>query len=160
MAFNLDKNKNRVQDIKKNIEAKKGEQASLERSKEEVMQEGMEIQGSNLEEKAMQTAMEGVNMELENISDRGKELADEMKGDFSELETLREETQETMEGTDAEKKKLEKKKELLDKLGLGKGLESAINELSDSQQNLDSFAQTVTETQKELETVQGKLSGL
>ena len=160
MAFSLDKGKNQVKDIQKNIEKKKGESESLERSKEEILRQGMEIQGSNLEEGSKKTAMEGVNLELTNISERGKEIADEMNADFTELETLRENTQTSLESNQEESKKLEQKKEFPSKFGLGKGLESSLDGLADSRKSLEDFFQTVNETRKDLETVQHKLGNL
>lgn len=160
MAFSLDKNRNKVNDIKKNIEIKKGEANNLEKSKQETQKMGMDIQSSNLDEKTKKKVMEGITEEYEKISENAKEVADEMRADIADIESLKQETQEAMESSETEKKKIEGKKAILEKIGLGKGLESSINELSDHQKDLDTFSATLSETGKELDSIHQKLTML
>ena len=65
MAFNLERNKGKVDEIKQNIEAKKSELAKLEENKEKLMDAGSDIQGSEIDEEVQETIMEQINRALE-----------------------------------------------------------------------------------------------
>lgn len=158
--FNLENTKNVVTDIKANIDTKKKEVEDLERTKEEIMEAGMDIQGADIGEKAVEIAMEGINRELEANSERGKELSQEMQGDVEMLEEKMQETQEAISENDEQKSRLESKQQLLEKIGMGASLEVPISELDDNATNLDSLNQDIIDTRKEMEEVAHRLSSL
>ena len=160
MAFSLDKQKNKVNDIKKNIEIKKSQLQDLEKAKQETHEMGMDIQATNLDEKTKKVAMEGINAEYETISEKGEKTAEEMNADTADIESIKQETQKEMETSELERKKLEGKKAVLEKFGLGKGIEKAIDEISDHQKALEEFGTTITEIEKEIDNIHKKCNML
>lgn len=160
MAFNLERNKGKVDEIKQNIEAKKGELAKLEENKEKLMDAGTDIQGSEIDEEVQETIMEQINRALEENAEKGTELSGEMDSDARQLDELKQETSESISSNDEQKSKLEQKKALLDRFGLGGSLEDAISELDDNKQDLEEFNEELIETEKEMHEVSHKLSSL
>lgn len=57
MAYNVEKTKNKIGEIKKNIETKKGELSNLEKNKQELLDAGVSVQGADLDEKVQKTVM-------------------------------------------------------------------------------------------------------
>lgn len=160
MAFNLERNKGKVDEIKQNIEAKKGELAKLEENKEKLMDAGTDIQGSEIDEEVQETIMEQINRALEENAEKGTELSGEMDSDARQLDELKQETSESISSNDEQKSKLEQKKALLDRFGLGGSLEDAISELDDNKQDLEEFNEELIETEREMHEVSHKLSSL
>ncbi|MBQ4648476.1 MAG: hypothetical protein IJB76_04880 [Clostridia bacterium] len=160
MAFNLERNKGKVDEIKQNIEAKKSELAKLEENKEKLMDAGSDIQGSEIDEEVQETIMEQINRALEENAEKGTELSGEMDSDARQLDELKQETSESISSNDEQKSKLEQKKALLDRFGLGGSLEDAISELDDNKQDLEEFNEELIETEKEMHEVSHKLSSL
>lgn len=160
MAHSIDKVKDRQNEIKQNLETKKGELSELGEQKQSALEIGKEVQDSNMDDDAKRNVMDLINQELENISEKGKELSTEMGDDFSSLEDAKEEVSEMSEGTEQERRKLEQKKSFFEKFGLGKNIDSAISEMDDSQTRLDELRNSLLEDEKALTEVSHKLSSL
>jgi len=160
MAINLDRNKGKVSDIKQNIDNKKGELAKLEENKEKLLEAGTDIQGSDIDENVQKQILQEINQALEDNAEKGQELSDEMNDDANDLEEMKQETAESMDSNDEERSKLEQKKALLDRFGLGGSLDDALSELDDNKKDLEEFNDTLIETEKEMHEVSQKLSSL
>ena len=159
-GISLDRNKGKVSDIKQNIESKKGELSQLEENKQKLLEAGTDIQASDIDEDVQKILMEKINQSLEENSEKGEQLSQEMNTDVKDLESMKQEVDESKKSNEQERSKLEKKKELLDKVGLGGSLEEAISELNNNYMNLEDFQASLTETQKELNSVSQRLSSL
>lgn len=157
MERNLDKMKAKVNDIKQNIENKRGELGKLEDGKRQLLDAGMAIQGADIDENVQRKIVEHINQGLEQITEKGSELSDEMNSDFQTIEELKEDTQVSIESTKSERSKMEAKKGILERVGLGGRIDSAISELNTNQSNLDSFNQTLSETDKEMQQISQRL---
>ena len=160
MAYSIDKTKNQINEIKKNIEVKKGELTKLEETKQALIEGGMEIQGSKLDEKTQKIVMDVIDSALDENAEKGEELASDMNTDMSVLEDMKQETQESMESNSQERASLERKKAMMERFGLGRPIEEGISELDDNSQELSDVQQALIDAQKELSDVSTKLSSL
>lgn len=160
MAYNLDRNKGKVSDIKQNIDIKKTELKDLERNKEGLLEAGMEVQASEIDEDVQDVLMEQINQALEANAEKGDELADDMNADAKDLENMKLETQESMHSNIEERSSLEKKQELLEKFGLGNKLDGAFSELDNNKSQLEKFNQSLIETSQEVDKVSQELRSL
>ena len=160
MGFSIERNKGKVSDIKQNIETKRGELEHLEKTKEGLLESGMEVQGSDIDENAQRRLMAQINQALEANAEKGKELSAEMNSDAKMLDDMKVETQESTKSNLEQRKDFEKKKGLLDKFGLGDKMETAISELDDNKSQFDDLNQNLIDTAKELDSVANKLSSL
>lgn len=158
MAINLDRNKGRVSDIKQNIENKKGELTKLEENKEKLIEAGTDIQASDIDENVQKQILQELNLALEDNAEKGQDLSNEMNDDANDLEKMKQETLDSMGSNDEERKKIEQKKALLDRVGLGSSLDDALSELDDNKKDLEEFNESLIETEKEMHEVSQKLS--
>ena len=158
MAINLDRNKGRVSDIKQNIENKKGELTKLEENKEKLIEAGTDIQASDIDENVQKQILQELNLALEDNAEKGQDLSNEMNDDANDLEKMKQETLDSMGSNDEERKKIEQKKALLDRVGLGSSLYDALSELDDNKKDLEEFNESLIETEKEMHEVSQKLS--
>lgn len=159
-GFRIEDKKNKVSDIKKNIETKKGELEQLEKHKQELLDAGTDMQGSEIDDDSQATIMELINEALEDNAEKGKELSSEMNSDLESIEGMKQETQESVKSNESQRKSIESKKALLDKFGIGGKLESAISELDANRGQLDNLNDSLIETEKELSNVSAKLGML
>ena len=160
MAYSIEKTRSQVGDIKKRIEAKQGELAGLEQNKQALLDAGMEVQGSNLDERTQQTVMDAINSALDANAQKGQELSSEMNDDLNALEDMKQETQESMDSNAQERSSLESKKALLDKFGLGGSLDRGISDLDNNRQELGDVQQELIDAQKQISDTAAKLGGL
>lgn len=157
MSYSVEKTKGKINEIKKNVESKKGELSDLEKNKQALLDAEISVQGADLDEKVQKTVMDAINNALEANAERGQELSTEMNEDMSTLEDMKQETQESLESSKSEKGKLEQKKALLDKLGLGQHLEQGISDLDDNQRELSGINEELIEAQREISETSTKL---
>lgn len=158
--FSIDKTKDKISDVKRNLDTKKGELEQLETKKNSLLDAASDIQASNIDEETQRTVMGLINESLEETSEKGAELSNEMSADFESIESMKQETQESMESNQQERASLEQKKALLDKMGLGGKLEESISELDSNKQKLTDLTSSLAETEKELSAVSSKLDML
>ena len=157
MAYNVEKTKNKIGEIKKNIETKKGELSNLEKNKQELLDAGVSVQGADLDEKVQKTVMDAINNALEANAEKGQELNSELSENMSDLESLKQNTQNSLESAKSEKAKIEHKKALLDKLGLGQHLERGISDLENNQKELGDINKELIDAQREIRATSTKL---
>ena len=158
MSYNVEKTKNKIGEIKKNIEAKNSELSNLEKNKQELLDAGMSIQGADLDEKVQKTVMDAINNALEANAEKGQELSSELDKNMSNLEDMKQNTQNSLESSKSEEARLEQKKALLDKLGLGQHLERGISDLKNNQRKLDDINKELIEAQREISNATKKLN--
>ena len=159
-GYSIDRNRGKVSDIKQNLDNNKNELADLEKNKQALLDAETELQASDLDEDVQKTLMEQINRALEENAEKGEEVSDRMTADFQDIEEMRQETQDSMQSNEQERGKLEQKKALLDKFGLGGALEDGIAELDDNRVQLEDFMDDLSNTEKELSEVSQKLKSL
>ena len=157
MAYNVEKTKNKIGEIKKKIETNKGELSNLEKNKQELLDAGVSVQGADLDEKVQKTVMDAINNALEANAEKGQELNSELSENMSDLESLKQNTQNSLESAKSEKAKIEHKKALLDKLGLGQHLERGISDLENNQKELGDINKELIDAQREISATSTKL---
>lgn len=158
MAYSVEKTKNKIGEIKKNIETKKGELSNLEKNKQELLEAGMSIQGADLDAKVQKTVMDAINNALEANAEKGQELNNELNENMSDLEDMKQNTQNSLESSKSEKTKLEQKKAMLDKIGGGRFLEKGISDLESNQKELGDINKELTNAQREISNTAQKLA--
>lgn len=158
--FNIDSSKGKVTDIKGNIDTKKKELSDLEKKKQQLIDGRLELDDAHMDEETQRIVAEGLAKAREKITERGKELSSELDSDASMLEEMAQETDDVKSDTDAQRKKTEQKKALLDKVGLGAPLESAINKMADSSAQLSDLRSSITETSQDVRNLQTQLGNL
>lgn len=156
----IDKITDTQKDVQRSLEQKKGELSQLEENKSALLEAGTEVQGSEMDEKVKQTVMELINSELEANAEKGKEKSQEMTEDLQKLESSKEEVETMKESSASERQKLENKKNLLERFGLGGQMDSAISDMENHEQELDDLHQSLMDDEQELNAVSQKLSGL
>ena len=157
MAYDLKRNKGKVTDIKTNIEHNQETLNHLETTKENLNDARMSIEASDMDEDVKQAAIDSLNRSLRENSEEAKETSENMRADVEDIENLKQETQETMDSTASEQKKLEQKKAILDKFGMGNLLEESIESTEQSHMELEEFNESLIETGKELDEIRSKL---
>lgn len=150
MAYNIEKTKGKISEIKKKLEAKKGELANLEQNKRELIEAGAEVGGSNLDERTQSVMMDSIDQSLDANAQRGQELSGEMNTDLQELETMRQEGQESIESNERETAKAERLKGLLDKFGIGGAMDKGLSALNENRQELADVDQELAKAQQEI----------
>ncbi len=160
MAHNIDKVKDKQGDIKRNLDTKKNELSQLEERKQALLDSGMNVQNSDMDESTKRLVMEQINQALEENSEKGKEFSSEMTDDLMSLEDMKQEVSEMAESTEQERKNLEQKKSVLDKFGLGKNIDSAISEMDNSKSQLENVQVDLIETEREVSEIARQLNSL
>lgn len=160
MAHNIDKVKDKQCDIKRNLDTKKNELSQLEERKQALLDSGMNVQNSDMDESTKRLVMEQINQALEENSEKGKEFSSEMTDDLMSLEDMKQEVSEMAESTEQERKNLEQKKSVLDKFGLGKNIDSAISEMDNSKSQLENVQGDLIETEREVSEIARQLNSL
>lgn len=94
---------------------------------------------------------------LEANAEKGQELNSELSENMSDLESLKQNTQNSLESAKSEKAKIEHKKALLDKLGLGQHLERGISDLENNQKELGDINKELIDAQREISATSTKL---
>lgn len=158
MAYNVEKTKKKISEIKKNIETKKGELSNLEKNKKELLNAEMSVQGADLDVRVQKTVMDAINKALEANAEKGQELSSELNENTTDLENMKQDTQSSLESSKSEEAKLEQKKALLDKFGLGQHIERGISDLKSNQSELGDINKELIDAQREISDVSKKLN--
>ena len=160
MVHNIDKVKDKQSDIKRNLDTKKKELNQLEERKQALLDSGIDVQNSDMDESTKRLVMEQINQALEENSEKGKEFSSEITDDLMSLEDMKQEISEMTESTEQERRNLEQKKSILDKFGLGKNIDSAISEMDDSKSQLENVHGDLIETELEVSDIARQLNSL
>lgn len=158
MAYSIDRSRGKVSDIKQNIEQKRNEAKSLEENKRELLDAGLEIQDSDLEENVQRRLLQEIAEALEDNSEKAEELSDEMNPDVTDIEDMKQETQLSTESNMSERSSLEQKKQLLDRFGIGSSIDAAISDLDGNRADLEDFMESLIDTGKELDDLARRFS--
>lgn len=159
-SYDMSKNKESIKEIKSKLESKKGELSKLEEQKQELLGAITELSGLNLDEKSKKVINDSLKQALEKNKEKGSEISDQMGEDIKSLETIKQDTQESMDSATHEKSSIEKKKKLLDRFGIGGALDSATGEINQNIKELGEINEDSIETMRELEKLSQKAGGL
>ncbi|MBP3885998.1 MAG: hypothetical protein J6D54_13815 [Olsenella sp.] len=157
MAYSIKETRGKISDIKGRLEDKRAETEKLEENRQALLDAGTDVQGSDIDEDAQQTIMDLINQALEDNSDKAQEVSDEIGQDLSELEGMQQDTQQSLESNQQERGKVEQKKSLLDRVGLGGSLDGALGEFDDNRADLEDVRQELTDTSQEADELVRRL---
>ena len=118
-GFSIEKSKQKITDLKKEVGEKQGKLENLETSKKELLSAITELLGANISEEAKEKSREALTSELGKVSDQGQALSDEIGEKTKEYETEVQEIQEVSESNEEKQKSLENKKSILSRLNMG-----------------------------------------
>lgn len=158
MAFSIERSRGNVSDVKQNIESKKSELSKLEEQKQSLLDAGIEVQDSDLDENVQQSLMGQIDAAIEANSEKASELSEEMNDDVSIIEDMKQDVQGSLESNKRQQSSIEQKKALLDRFGIGSSLDAALGELADNQGDLNDLMGSLVETGKELDDLARKFS--
>ena len=156
-AYDTNKNKGQIQEIKSTLETKEGEVSQLEQQKQELLGAITELSGLTLDEKTKQIVNDSLKQALEKNKEKGTELSDQIG---ESLKTLEMNTQESMKSASQEKSSIEQKKKMLERFGIGGVLESATSELNQNIKELEEINDDSIKTMSKLEKVSQKAGHL
>lgn len=83
-----------------------------------------------------------------------------MNEDFSTIEEITQDVDNSLESNQQNTSKLKKTKGLLDKIGVGGRIDDALSELNENKKNLGDLRTALKNTEKELSGISQKLSSL
>ena len=159
-GYDVKKAKGEVKEIKKNIENQKDEVGKLEEQKKALVEAMMEVEGSNIDEETKQVIHEAVNGAIEKNREKGNEISQNLEKDIATLENNKQESQESMNDSMNEKKKLEQKQKLLDRFGIGGALDNGISKLDANIHELEGINEEIIQAMQELSQVSGKAGNI
>lgn len=159
-AYDTNKNKGQIQEIKSTLETKEGEVSQLEQQKQELLGAITELSGLTLDEKTKQIVNDSLKQALEKNKEKGTELSDQIGESLKTLEMIKQDTQESMKSASQEKSSIEQKKKMLERFGIGGVLESATSELNQNIKELEEINDDSIKTMSKLEKVSQKAGHL
>lgn len=159
-GYDVKKVKGEVKEIKKNIENQKEEVGKLEEQKQALVEAMMEVEGSNIDEETKQVIHEAVNGAIEKNREKGNEISQNLEKDIATLENNKQESQESMNDSMNEKKRLEQKQKLLDRFGIGGALDGGISKLDANIHELEGINEEIIQAMQELSQVSGKAGNI
>jgi len=158
--FNLDSYVGKVTDIRGKVESSRSELDKLKETKEKLLEAGTEVQSLDIDESIQSAIMDSINQNLESVSDQAKELSSDIGEGISELEGMREETQEEIEKNHTAFDKVGDIKGALDAIGFGGALDGPMSELVGQGAQLENLNETIIEAQQEAEQLSQELDSL
>lgn len=160
MAYSIDRSRGKVSDIKQDIERKRGELAQFEEQKSSLLDAGREVLDSDLDERTQRVLMNEVNQALEANSEKAEEVGREMEGDIAEIEDEKQEAQASLDSNAVQRSRMEQRKALLDRFGIGSSMDGALSELDDNRADLEDLQSSLIETGRELDELGRRFSTL
>lgn len=148
-SFNLEKTGQKINETKRSIGMEKVQVENLTETKEQTLTAISELQGADISEEAKESAIGALNAKLEQVSEQGDKVSDELGEHLSELEDTKQEIQETIDSNQDQQKKLEQKKALLEKIGMGETMDKTLDILDNESNQLDNLLADTIEAMKE-----------
>lgn len=158
--FNFEKAHSRTGELRQSVENKKGIVEKLETTKKQINDARTEIEGSDISEESKEVIIEAFNEKREEISEQADQLSDELGSDLKELEDVIQEVKESQDSNQDEQKRLEQKKSLLEKLGMGAVMQESIDILKRDDSQLEDLIHAVIDARKEAEEAASRASRL
>lgn len=159
-GFSIEKSKQKITEVKRGVEEKKGKLEDLESAKQETLSVITELTGANISEEAKEKSITILNEELGEISEQGQEISDQLGEDLKEYETEIQEIQEVRESNEKELKNVEDKKKILSTVKMEGLMDSAIQELQNEERQLSELNQVAIEARKESEDLAKRAANL
>ena len=152
-GFSIEKSKQKITELQKEVGEKKEEFQNLETSKQELLSAITELSGANISEETKQKSVEDLNAELRNVSEQGQELSDEVGEKTKEYEAEMQEVQEGSESNAEKQESLRDKKSILTHFNMGELMDSSMRELENEEKQLGELKETIIEAREESENL-------
>ncbi len=157
-GFSIEKSKQKITELQKEVGEKKEEFQNLETSKQELLSAITELSGANISEETKQKSVEDLNAELRNVSEQGQELSDEVGEKTKEYEAEMQEVQEVSESNAEKQESLRDKKSILTHFNMGELMDSSMRELENEEKQLGELKETIIEAREESENLAKRAS--
>ena len=152
-GFSIEKSKQKITELQKEVGEKKEEFQNLETSKQELLSAITELSGANISEETKQKSVEDLNAELRNVSEQGQELSDEVGEKTKEYEAEMQEVPEVSESNAEKQESLRDKKSILTHFNMGELMDSSMRELENEEKQLGELKETIIEAREESENL-------
>lgn len=157
-GFSIEKSKQKITDLQKEVGEKKEKLQNLETSKQELLSTITELSGANISEETKEKSTAALNLELSKVSDQGQKLSDEVGEKIKEYETEMQEVQEVSESNAEKQESLREKKTILTHFNMGELMDSSMRELENEEKQLGELKQTIIEAREESEDLAKRAS--
>lgn len=155
-GYDISQNIEGIKEIKNNLETKKSEISKLEEQKQQLLDAVTDISGANIDENTKKAVNDALNSSLEVNSQKGQEISNEMGSEMKRLEEIKQDTMDSVFDATSQKASIDKKKNLLDRFGIGGMLERATGALDANIQELSDIKDESIEVMRELEKASQK----
>ena len=157
-GFSIEKSKQKITDLQKEVWEKKEKLQNLETSKQELLSTITELSGANISEETKEKSIEALNAELSKVSEQGQELSDEVGEKTKEYEAEMQEVQEVSESNAEKQEGLRDKKAILTHFNMGELMDSSMRELENEEKQLGELKETIIEAREESENLAKRAS--
>lgn len=159
-GFSLEKSRNKISELKQEVNNKKGIVERLKESKEQVIAARAEIEGAGISEEYKEVIAKALEVKREQISEEGEKIGSEIGKDLKEIESEMQEVQEAGDSNATQQKSVESKKAILEKIGMGGMLDVAFDQLSNEGKQIEATKESIIELRKEAEDAAREADGL
>lgn len=151
--YNMEQSRARITEVRETIENKRQQLDTLKEQKEALLDVKVSLDSSNLDATMQKTIMDSIDGSLEQVEQKSYEISKDANQNLRDLEKIRQDVEDDLTDTEKTQRGMDKTKQLLDKLGLGKSLDSGLNKLDDHRQNAEGLKEEVISAMADLEAV-------
>ena len=150
-SYDVSKSKDGIKEIKANLEKKRGELSKLEEQKRELLEAVTDVEGTKIDDSTKRIIEDSLKNSLEANKQKGGELSDELGKEMKRMEAIKQDAMESISDASDQRSSLMKKKDLLERFGIGKMLDGATKKLNENIKELEDVKNDSVETMRELE---------
>lgn len=160
--FSIEQSKDKISEIKRTIETKKGQLDDLKKQKEALLEArtSIESEDSNLDSSVRETIIGSINVTYEQFEQKVHDVSKDANKNLQEIEKIREDVDADIESATEEQGKLNRTQALLNKFGLGGALEKSVSNIDAHIQDAKAVQGDAVDATKGLEDVYRKLDTL
>lgn len=159
-SYDLRKNREKVKEIKTNLETKKNKIDQLESNKKQLVEAVMELSNMKITDQSKQIITESINSAIEQNKEKGLEVSNEIGQDLKDIESIKQDTMESLKDANIEKSNIDKKKNMLNKFGMGGALDKASGEIQSNISELNELKDDSINVMRDLEKASQKAGNL
>lgn len=159
-TYDMSKNRAEIKEVQHNLEKKKSELSQLEEQKQELLDAVTSIEGAQIDDEVKQIVRDSINSSIEANRGKGQELSSEMGQEIKKIEEIKQDAVDSTSDAQAQKSELDRKKQLLNRFGIGGMLDKATGKLDTNINELGEVKDDAVNTMRELERLSQKASSL
>lgn len=138
MKNDIEKNRNKINELKsKNLERER-KISDLEQSKQDLLDARTGLESSDIDDDIKKTIVDALNQSMEKNKEKGQELSREMQQDVENVESIKEETDTGISDIEEQSSQLSQYKGVLEKVGISGVIDSSLSKLEDRRNDFES----------------------